>query len=261
MEEIRKEIRHVDAESRSKEGSPLLEMQYPGRAIIGGTELSGENNFMAYILTGRSDSSQARELYFEKEKDAIGIRSTDKEATSKGNEEYLLYDKAIIRKNDGSLISANGKHIFLIDNEFGNTKTSEQILEDAFREDTELTSYEKDPLSTPRIGAITKDDELSTVVIREGEKGNREVDIHTRNLRLGLATIVATYQGDVNSPRSFGKPKEWIMPNYRPKGLTERIWEDLKPSLGDKDVRVSVASMFSQMNDPAIRNMNGDNYD
>jgi len=67
----------------------LLSMVYPGRMIILGRDVSGKNNIVLYVITGRSPSSQAREIVWEK--DSFWVKPIDKEVIKTGNIDLLVY--------------------------------------------------------------------------------------------------------------------------------------------------------------------------
>ena len=81
------------------------EMVYPGRVIIIGKSLSGEDVVM-YALTGRSPSSQARMLLIDEAEKKIFVKPTDEDTLKTGNPELLVYPAVIY--GSGIAVS-NGK--------------------------------------------------------------------------------------------------------------------------------------------------------
>ncbi|MBW3018076.1 IMP cyclohydrolase, partial [Candidatus Woesearchaeota archaeon] len=90
----------------------LAKMEYPGRFIILGQDVSGEQGVVVYGVTGRSVSSQARKFVFNEEHEVLRTDVTDKEQLEKGSPALLIYP-AIARKGSFVVVS-NGAQTSLL---------------------------------------------------------------------------------------------------------------------------------------------------
>jgi len=165
----------------------LTKMEYPGRFIIAGRDRSGENNVVAYGITGRSPPSRARKLIHDKKTDVIRtdvIRTevTDKKLLEQGNPALLIYPAVVPIKN--GFIVGNGAQTNLLYTAFVNSANNlnsytaaRLILQYAYKHPhfiydpqfgwIDLTSYEPDnPHFTPRISACVLPRNVAFYIVR-----------------------------------------------------------------------------------------------
>jgi len=195
--------------------SALANMDYSGRGIIVGATPYFGNPFVGYSLTGRSPSSQARELVFGENTGTIRTNVTDREQLEKGSPALLLYP-AVVTIGD-VMIASNGAQTKLLYSAVMNAITRdeqinpEDILELAFREPSyeydqmgdrwiDITTYEPDsPNNTPRISLCMMGLSAAMHIVRCTD-GKKDVEIHPFGLELGRGKLITTYKGGNEKP-------------------------------------------------------------
>lgn len=246
-----------------KDLEALENMQYPGRVIIIGRDSSGENNVVVYGITGRSPSSQARELVSEGEA-TIRTRVTDPAQLKEGNEKLLIYN-CIRRCHDGLVVS-NGVQTDLVCETMrelkdkGLSATPAEILAKSFArpclvagkkegEFIDLTSYEPDgPTFTPRIsGCVMKGAALS--IIKRAKDGSTTKQFFEVPLIRGKGKLITTYAGDnVNPLPSFrGDPIDVQLEGGTAEEVADAVYRSLTSPDLKKDFRVGVAVVYSHV--------------
>jgi IMP cyclohydrolase len=190
----------------------LKDMEYSGRGVSVGMTTGGQR-FMAYTLTGRSPSSQARELVQGKETGVIRTSVTDPEQLARGSPALLIYP-AMVPVNDGLVVASNGaqtKLLYSVAKRGG--LSPEAIVARAFqfpsweydqKDDRwiDLTTYEPDSNATPRISAVlhrTRDPVLD--IVYKNDKGKQDSNLTlVHEFSPGQAFMITTYSGGNESP-------------------------------------------------------------
>lgn len=240
----------------------LANMVYSGRGIIVGMTPNG-NSFVGYSLTGRSPSSQARELV-ETESGIVRTSVTDEEQLRKGNPALLLYP-AIIPVNSKAIIAGNGVQTELLYREVSKPPYSQIMLADIdidperfliksfsaseprFDAKTDswidIASYEPDdPNFTPRINGLIIGIKACLNIICKDSSNRSDSKYFPMNLKPGEGHLITTYAGGNEDPlKPFeGKPLEVGIESTTPEDLVESIYDAIH------EFRVSAAvSMFN----------------
>lgn len=241
---------------------PLERLEYPGRVIIMGRDISGENDVVVYAITGRSPASQARELV-RAGRDTIKTQVTIPEDVSTGNESLLIYN--CIRTVGHGLVVSNGAQTDLIAltmRDMGGTGTPlspMEILATAFGrphlvagvregELLDLTSYEPDePNFTPRIsGCVMNGAALS--IVRRAQDGSPRRRYFEVPLVPGKGKLIATYSGENCDPLpSFrGQPLDVELMGKTAQKVAEDVYQAMAPGDPGADFRVGAAVVFAQ---------------
>jgi IMP cyclohydrolase len=218
----------------------LISMVYPGRMIVLGRDVSGTKNIVLYIITGRSPSSQAREIVWEK--DSFWVKPTDKDIIKTGNIDLLVYP-SLFAINQGVAVS-NGKQTVDILASLSHSRSASEIL--AFS--LQKWEYEPDgPTFTPRIsGCLLSSESAALSLIRRYENGSSIRNIYEFPLIKGKGCFISTYTGENSDPLpSFnGEPVEVNIKETSPQKVAENLYDGLAPDDPNKDFRVSVACLF-----------------
>jgi IMP cyclohydrolase len=226
----------------------LGRLTYPGRLIIVGREASGTFNVVIYAVTGRSPSSQARQLVLEK--NAIWTKPTDPDVLKKGNPELLVYPALILGR--GFAVS-NGRQTADID--AGSSRNPVEVLSLALQN----WSYEPDaPIFTPRIsGCILASNRAALNVIRRAEDGSSLRSFFELPLASGKGQMISTYAGENTDPLpSFrGEPLDLELTETSAPAMAEAAYAALAPREGEKDFRVAVACVFGRASDMTERHL------
>ncbi|MFH1307662.1 MAG: IMP cyclohydrolase [archaeon] len=204
--------------------SALQEKVYSGRGIIAGLTPSGKP-VMAYSLTGRSPSSQARKLAYDSVSGVIRTDVTDREQLEKGSPALLIYPAMV--ELDEMIIASNGSQTRIMYDKFKRLTrvkakvTAERIIRDSFDYNSgfpfmesfeydpksqtwiNLTSYEPDaPNFTPRINATIKDEEVVFGILKKDEYLSHipKREFWKFILNPGQGFGLTTYQGGNENP-------------------------------------------------------------
>ncbi len=218
----------------------LANMEYPGRLLIIGKDVSGESKFAVYAITVRSPPNQARK--FELRYGRILVMPTNEEELKKGDADLLFYPAMILNKD--SIILSNGKQTDTIDMHPWHEFTPLQILEGSLS----AWSYEADPPHfTPRIAAYvgldSKKDAIGIIkreeILNGGAISQRQ--FFEFELAPGKGKLISTYSGKNQNPLpSFeGEPLDVKLEGNTPKDIAEAVYGALNP-----DFRVAVACAF-----------------
>ena len=220
----------------------LSSREYPGRVIIIGQDNSGDSEVVIYAITGRSPSSQARKL--ELEEDAIWANPTDEEALIKGNIDLLVYPAILFVPARGIAVS-NGQQTSDIGSHLIKSQNPVEILESALS----FWDFEPDePIFTPRIsGCVLSGKGAAISIIRRSPDGSSSRNFYEVPMVPGQGMMIATYRGENRDPvPSFiGEPVEVEIHKKRADDMAEAVYNALEPEPGKKDLRVSVACVYS----------------
>lgn len=217
----------------------LANMEYPGRFIIIGRDITGGNYVVVYGITGRSKPSQARRLNFVG--DGVYVEPTDEEALKKGNPELLIYPA--IGFKPGGIVVSNGRQTIAIEEKFDASIDPKEILEKALSD----WEYEPDePNYTPRISGCVTGISAALSIIKRAEEGIAERLYFDVSLNSGKGKLIATYTGaNVNPLPSFqGAPLDVELKGDDAEKTAELVYEALAPKITGNDFRVSVASLY-----------------
>jgi phosphoribosylglycinamide formyltransferase-1 len=214
-------------------------MPYPGRLIIIGATSAADKVIVAYAVTGRSASSQARRLTFEAS--SVWTEPLEESRIDKGNVDLLIYRAIAI---DRMIAVSNGRQtddVARALKKAGQKGRPEEILARALKSWT----YEPDsPHFTPRIsGCVLTGGAAGLCLIRRGEDGTRLVSSCSWELDPGQGRMIATYSGREDSPLpSFsGEPVAIEVKSATARDMAEALYQALKPAVPEKDYRVAVA--------------------
>jgi len=215
----------------------LKNMEYPGRVIIIGKTPQGHSVVM-YAITGRSPSSQARNLIADESKKLIYVRPTDEDILKTGNPDLLVYPA--ITFGNGIAVS-NGKHTEDITNNLDQTAHPVDVLLKALNH----WEYEPDdPNFTPRIsGCVSLSAALN--IIKRAEDGSAMRSFFEFSLIPGSGKMIATYTGANENPLpSFsGEPQNISIPWPTAEDSVTALYENLGPEGNAPDFRVAAASV------------------
>jgi len=218
----------------------LSKMEYPGRVIAIGLDQSAEKSVVVYAITGRSPSSQARELILEG--DTIWTVPRDDEALKKGNRELLIYPAISIF---GGIAVSNGRQTSDIKRYLNQGLNPVEVLKLALQD----WDYEPDsPNFTPRIsGCVLSGQKAALSIIKRAQDGSTERHFYEVPMTCGKGKMIATYNGENKEPLLpfAGNPLDLELEEKIPKKMAEAFYEALGPKAREKDFRVAVACIFS----------------
>ena len=234
----------------------LERMIYSGRGIVVGMTPS-ENSFIGYSLTGRSSSSQARELV-DDGKGVIRTSVTDKKQLEKGNPALLLYPA--IAYNTGRIVASNGAQTKLL---YSQAKANPSLVnifkaitdEPVFEYDSkegwiDITSYEPDaPNFTPRICAALSEGSGAMCLVRRDLDFPRTKEVFTHSFELSPSRgkLITTYDGKNENPlASFvGEPLNVRIGSETADEIADSIYEAIFGGQNPGDnYRVAAAVMM-----------------
>jgi len=213
-------------------------MPYPGRLIIIGAGPGAERVIVAYAVTGRSPSSQARRLTFEGS--AVWTEPLDEETLRKGNPDLLIYRAIAI---DRRIAVSNGRQtddIARVLKQAGDEEPPDDLLSRSL----ESWTYEPDsPHFTPRIsGCVLTGGAAGLGIIKRGEDGRRLASFFSWQVEPGKSWLIATYSGREENPLPpfSGEPVEISLGTSAAEETAEAIYQALRPQDPAKDYRVAV---------------------
>ncbi|MFH1425122.1 MAG: IMP cyclohydrolase [archaeon] len=263
--------------------SALKRLIYSGRGITVGMTPNKEA-FIGYTLTGRSPSSQARELVDDgMARNVIRINVTDPEQLKQGSPALLVYP-AIVRYGN-TLLASNGvqtellysaaraklKKLRGLDPAVGLEKSMAcEILDDAMGESTwrydkqlgwiDIASYEPDePNNTPRVSACLIDslnEKRAAFHIVKKIPSGRHIIIIPVSLRPGKAWTVTTYKGGNETPLDpfEGYPLEAKVESESPNDIADSLWEAIQRGQSPDDNYAVATAVMMNTTRFAIRN-------
>lgn len=179
-----------------------------------------------YTLTGRSLSSQARELIEGKLTHTIRTEVPDPQQLEQGSPALLIYPA--VAPVNGALVLSNGAQTGLV---FSVIERNRVIVNpaDALREVfaqpvfvydkkddrwIDLTTYEPDaPNNTPRITACLMGGRAAIHIVWCGKDGTRQEAIYDATLEPGKGKLITTYDGTNANPLQpfVGEPRDITM--------------------------------------------------
>lgn len=219
----------------------LATMEYPGRIIIIGKDITGENFIVIYAITGRSPSSQARKLVADK--GAVWTKPTEENALKSGHRDLLVYPA--IHVTQGIAVS-NGKQTDDIKKHLTQSKYASEVLFSSLKD----WDYEPDaPNFTPRIsGCVLPSKNASLSIIKRSADGSSLRYIFEIPLIEGKGKMISTYQGENKEPLPAfcGEPLDVEFEGQKAKEVAEEVYQTLAPKFQGKDYRVAVACVFSR---------------
>lgn len=201
----------------------LASMKYSGRGIAVGRTKPGQL-FVGYTLTGRSSSSQSRELIEGPNTRTISTGATDPATLNEGSAALLLYP-AIIPVN-GKIVVSNGAQTNLLYSTLMNNPdfSPEEVITEAFKNPfflyepptfdkdgklksgdrfIDITTYEPDaPNNTPRISAVldTASGNVAFHSVIKFHTGQPSPLLWTSKLNHGEGYMITTYEGGNENP-------------------------------------------------------------
>lgn len=219
----------------------LSSRPYPGRIIIIGKDLLGENVVVIYAITGRSSSSQARKIVFEG--NHAWVKPMDEDVVKKGDVNLLVYPAITI---SGGIVVSNGKQTDDISARLGFSKIPQDVLKNALSS----WDYEPDaPAYTPRIsGCVLDFNKAALSIIKRAEDGLSVWEFFEFPLISGRGKMITTYAGENQDPlMSFtGEPADVIIPTRTAQETAEIVYSAMKPVIPMEDFRVATACVFSR---------------
>jgi len=223
----------------------LATLEYPGRLIVIGMPAGGGKAAIAYAITGRSPSSQARKLIHRD--GGIWVRPTDEETVKTGNVDLLVYAAVMIA--DGGIAVSNGKQTADVARRIRPGLGPVSVLSSALAG----WDFEPDaPIFTPRISGCLTGHEAGLSVVRRGPSGETLRNYFEVGLRAGEGRLVATYEGPNSDPLAAfrGEPRFVGLAGTTAAETAEAFYFDLAPPAGGKDFRVAVACVFADLAAP-----------
>ena len=229
----------------------LSRMEYPGRVVIIGTLVDG-GSVVAYAVTGRSPSSQARKFVVSDDGN-VYTRPTDETTLAKGNPALLVYPALMFY--DASVVVSNGAQTRLVFEELiRNTDrfaSPVELLVKAFRTPQfvagiDITRYEPDdPNFTPRISGCLTPTGAALAITKRGGQTEPLKSFHDVPLSVsGRGKLISTYAGESGDPLpSFvGEPLDVEIDAETVDGFAENLYVALGPKDGEPDYRVAVVA-------------------
>lgn len=214
--------------------------EYPGRIISIGKDISGRHVIVAYAVTGRSPSSQARKILFDGT--TAWVRPTDEQTLKQGNPDLLIYPAVVIESGIA----------------VGNGKQTATLSESLFKEDDPVKAlmsahsaweFEPDaPNFTPRIsGCLKSSDKAALGIIKRSEGGEAVRQYFEFPLHAGESRMIATYTGENKNPLPAfqGEPFKWTSAAETAAEAAADLHGALAPDAPEKDFRVSVFCLFT----------------
>ncbi len=216
----------------------LSSMEYPGRLIIIGTSLAGDD-VICYAITGRSAASQSRRIV--KEKRNLYVRPVDERVLQSGNPDLLVYPALMVGRGKAIAVS-NGKQTEDITAQFKKGASPIAVLANALAK----WDYEPDaPTYTPRIsGCLTTCAAIS--IVKRGIDGVTQRAYYEVPKQNGIGKFIATYSGQNAEPlTSFtGEPIDIQIPYATAREACTALYKALGPSSGKNDLRVAAAAVY-----------------
>lgn len=269
--------------------SGLAAMKYSGRGITLGVTPEG-NPFVGYTLTGRSPSSQARELVYDDERKVVYTDVTDRAQLEKGSPALLIYPaialaetKIVASKDDQTKNGAQTKLLYkTVASNGAQTKLlykfalesggalPEGILREAMRASflehdkkegwIDIASHEPDsPNFTPRISGCI--DRMGNHALHIVSRDERFPLCYEFKPEAGVAHIITTYKGGNEKPLlGFeGKPLEARVESINAGEICRSLFDAIghpNPDDDNKVYRVAAAVMMfrNESVDVVVRN-------
>lgn len=221
---------------------------YPGRGIVLGRDISGQNMVVAYFIMGRSENSRNR-IFSETED---GIRTQAYDPSKITDPSLIIYHP--VRQTEHGLIVTNGDQ----------TDTIRDFLLEGrtFLDALRTRTFEPDaPNYTPRISALLSPDGAFQMSILKSDYGFPacccryfyQYDL----LPAGEARFLHTYQGDGDPLPSFqGEPRRVRLTAPDPETLAYEMWNAM-----NLENRVSLFVRFISLSAGSAHSVIKNRYD
>ncbi|MCB9359143.1 hypothetical protein H6503_04385 [Candidatus Woesearchaeota archaeon] len=193
--------------------SALEDMIYSGRGIVLGMTEDGKP-MIGYTLTGRSPSSQARELVYDHKSNTLRTVPTEMEKIDPRFAALLTYPVMTFIPELNTAVVSNGVQTELLYS-YVRTHTDNTDISSIMREALcrpidmydaanqryiDITSYEPDdPNFTPRISGVIRGNEAGFSVI-SNKDGKKSPARYIRELEPGKGFLITTYNGGNEKP-------------------------------------------------------------
>lgn len=259
--------------------SALKKMIYSGRGITVGLTPAG-HPFIAYSLTGRSPSSQARELLSGENTKITRTSVTDEKELTKGSPALLLYPAVVpvLSERYSALICSNGaqtkliystmlsydKNVVAKVDKYSQIDFSdyiEPVLQSSFQEPfyeyderddrwIDITTFEPDhPNYTPRISALIlhdrswKKNHAGIHIVWRDTSGQKKERIYKFDLIYGQGNLITTYAGHNDKPLSpfIGELLEVGIESDDETNICQSIYNTIKGDINGINPQVSAA--------------------
>lgn len=218
----------------------LLLKEYPGRLIIIGKSRSAGKVVVAYAITGRSPSSQARKILFEGA--TAWVRPTDEDILKQGKPDLLIYPA--IRLAMGIAVG-NGRQTQSVHDAMSAGADAAAVLAAAHAG----WDFEPDaPNYTPRIsGCVMSENRAALGIIKRSPGGEVVRHYYDFPLSPGEGYLIATYSGENRAPLpSFeGNPLPVKIDAPDAAAAAGELYAALAPEAGAADFRVSAVCIFA----------------
>ncbi len=199
---------------------------YPGRGLVYHVAQDGSTGWI-YFITGRSPSSQTREIH--NDGDSLIVRPTDHAMPADALRHYRC-----VKRAGGDLIVGNGDHVDVLADALLNGSTVDQAAQ--------LLEPEPDaPLLTPRI-ALVLGEPAQLVAIRWSYAGTDRVVLDAE-ARPSTVTVLSTYSGPRDQPAGTA-PISRATDGRSLEEVSQGIWDALDP-------RLRVALVAGRNKDPS----------
>lgn len=219
----------------------LSSRPYPGRVIIIGKDASGENVVVVYAIMGRSPSSQARKIVFDRKRALV--KPTDEDVLKEGDISLLIYSAISISH---AIAVSNGNQTDDISARLRARDHPVEVLKEALA----AWDYEPDaPAYTPRIsGCVLSSDNASLSIIKRAEDGSSVREFFEFPLISRRGKMIATYAGENQDPLPSytGEPADVIIPTRTAQETAEIVYSAMGPVIPGKDFRVATTCVFSR---------------
>ncbi len=213
----------------------LRDFAYPGRFIVLGRTGGGESVIL-YAITGRSASSQARQLV---QRDAgIWVEPTDREVLRRGRVDLLVYP-ALLFASAGVAVS-NGQQTTDIRDVLAAVANPVAALATALGR----WDYEPDaPNFTPRISGCITATGAALAIVKRAPDGTAQRNYFQVPGSPGQGRLISTYGGENRDPLPAfnGEPLAIELPPAGARDTAEAAYAALAPRAGSPDFRVAVA--------------------
>jgi IMP cyclohydrolase len=166
---------------------------------------------------------------------------------------------------DGRIIASNGQQTDLMYSELSIAKgkqsiSAEEIIKNSFKNKfikysesgpgIDLTSYEPDSISTPRIAAVVDNSQVAFWIAKK--VNDKKKDLRRKyDAQAGISSMITTYKGANESPNVLSFDSDPIpvnMPFNDAKTITDVVFDAMGDGNNDANFRVSVATILKKQN-------------
>ena len=215
--------------------SLVRNLAYPGRLIVIGRTAGGAS-VVIYAITGRSASSQARQLV---QRDAgVWVQPTDEEVLRQGRVDLLVYPALLFAA--GGVAISNGKQTTDIRDAVAAGGDPVAALAAALAR----WDFEPDaPTFTPRISGCVTAAGAALSVVKRAPDGASLRSYFEVPASPDQGRLISTYEGENRDPLPAfaGEPLAVDLPPAGARETAEAAYAALAPRAGSLDFRVAVA--------------------